>query len=154
MARSLFPRPLQCVSQLLPCTSDSAFLPWRLVGPVTCLPSRTVCSVQFSHSVMSNSLRPHGLQQARLPCPSPAPGAYSSSCPLSQWCHPTISSSVIPFSSHLHSFPASRSFQMSQFFASGGQMIGVGDIVYRTSESLPASILSPGASWSYHVNNC
>ena len=67
----------------------------------------------------------HVLQHARVPCPSPAPGAYSNSCPLSWWCHPTISSSVIPFSSRLQSFPASWSFPMSQFFASGGQSIGV-----------------------------
>ena len=77
---------------------------------------------QFSCSVMSNSLQPHGLQHARLPCP-PTPGAYSNSCPLSRWCHPTISSSVIPFSC-LQSFPVSGSFQMSQFFISGGQSIG------------------------------
>ena len=69
---------------------------------------------QFSHSVVSNSLQPHGLLHARLPCPSPTPGACSNSCPLSRWCHPTISSSVIPFSSCLQSFPASGSFQMSQ----------------------------------------
>jgi len=81
------------------------------------------CSVQFSHSVMSDSLRFHGLQHARHPCPSPTPGVYSNSCPLSWWCHPTISSSVIPFSSHLRSYPASGSFQMSQFFASDGQSI-------------------------------
>ena len=81
--------------------------------------------VQFSHSVMSNSLRPHGLQHARPPCPSPAPRACWNSCPLSQWCHPTISSSVVPFSSCLQSFPASGSFQMSKFFTSGGQSIGV-----------------------------
>ena len=74
---------------------------------------------------MSNSLRPHVLQDARLPCPSLTPGAYWNSCPSSWWCHPTISSSVISFSSHLQSFPASRSFQMSQFFISGGQCIGV-----------------------------
>ena len=74
-------------------------------------------SVHFSCSVMSDSLWPHGLQHARLPCPSPAPKAYSNSCPLSWWNHPTISSSVIPFSSCLQSFPASGSFQMSQFFA-------------------------------------
>ena len=83
-------------------------------------------SVQFS-SVQSLScvwLWPHGLQHARPPCPSPTPEAYSNSCPLSQWCHPTISSSVIPFSSCLHSFPASGSFPVSQFFASGGQSIG------------------------------
>ena len=81
--------------------------------------------VQFSCSVMSNSLRPHGLQHARLPCPSPTPGAYSNSCPLSRWCHPTISSSVIPFSSWPQSFPALESFPMNQFFASGEQRIGV-----------------------------
>ena len=74
---------------------------------------------------MSNSLRPHGLQHTRFPCPSPTPRACSDSCPSSRWCHPTISSSVIPFSSCLQSFPASGSFQMSQFFASGGQSIGV-----------------------------
>ena len=83
-----------------------------------------VSSVQFSCSVMSDSLRPHG-QHARLPCPSPPPGAYANSCPLSQWCHPTISSSVVPFSSCLQSFPAWGSFQMSQFFTSGGQSIGL-----------------------------
>ena len=82
-------------------------------------------SVQFSRSVMSNSLQPPGLQNARPPCPSPTPRAYSNSCPLSRWCHPIISSSVVPFSSHLQSFPASGSFQMNQFFASGGQSIGV-----------------------------
>ena len=84
-----------------------------------------LCSVQFSHSVVSNSLWPHGLQHARLPCPSPAPRVCSQSCPLSQWCHPTISSSVIPFFSCLQSFPASGSFQMSQLFASGGQSFGI-----------------------------
>ena len=82
-------------------------------------------SVQFSHSVMSDSLRPHGLQHARPPCPSPTPGAYSDSCPLSRWCHPTISSFVIRFSSCVQSFAASGSFPMSQFFTSGGQSIGV-----------------------------
>ena len=82
-------------------------------------------AVQFSCSVMSDSLRPHGLQYARLPRPSPIPEAYSNSCPLSWWCHPTISSSVGPFSSCLQSFPASGSFPRSQFFTSGGQSIGV-----------------------------
>ena len=81
-------------------------------------------SVQFSHSVMSDSLRPHGLQHARPPCPLPTPRACSNSCPSSLWCHPTTSSSVIPFSSCLQSFPASGSLPMSQFFASGGQSIG------------------------------
>ena len=83
-----------------------------------------VSSVQSGHSIMFDSLRPHGLQYTRPPCPSPTPGIYSNSCPSSQWCQPTISSSVIPFSSHLQSFPASGSFPMSQFFASGGQSIG------------------------------
>ena len=82
-------------------------------------------TIQFSHSVVSDPLRPHGLQHARLPSPSLTPGACSNSCPLSWWCHPTISSSVFPFSSLLQSFPASGSFQMSQFFPSGGQSIGV-----------------------------
>ena len=82
-------------------------------------------SVQFSHSVVSDCLWPHGLQHTRPPCPSPTPGVYATLCPLSQWCHPTISSSVIPFSSCNQSFPASGSFQMSQLFASGGQNIGV-----------------------------
>ena len=82
-------------------------------------------SVQFSHSVVPDSLQPHDSQHARLPCPSLTPGAYANLCPLSQWCHPIISSSVVPFSSCLLSFPASDSFQMSQFFASDGQNIGV-----------------------------
>ena len=78
---------------------------------------------QFSHSVMSNSLWPHELQHARPPCPSPTPGVHPNPCPLSQWCHPTISSSVIPFSSCPQSFPVSGSFQMSQLFTSGSQSI-------------------------------
>ena len=82
-------------------------------------------SVQSSHSVVSDSLRPHGLQQTRLPCLSPTPRLYSNSCPLSWWCHSTISSSVVPFSSRPQSFPASGSFQMSQLFTSRGQSIGV-----------------------------
>ena len=80
---------------------------------------------QFSHSVVADSLQPHGLQHTRLPCPSPTPRTCSNSCPLSLWCHPTISSSVIPFSSPLQPFPASGSLPMSQFFTSGGQSIGV-----------------------------
>jgi len=82
-------------------------------------------SIQFSCSVLSNSLLPHGLQHARLSCPSPTPGACSNSRPLSCWCHPTISSSTIPFSSCLQSVTSSGSFQMSQLFTSGGQSIGV-----------------------------
>ena len=82
-------------------------------------------SVQFSVSVVSDSLWPHGLWHARPPCLSPTPGVYSNSCPSSWWCHPTISSSVIPFPSCLQAFPASGSFQMSQFFTSCGQSFGV-----------------------------
>ena len=89
------------------------------------MPSVQFSSVQFSHSVMSSSLWPHRLQHARPPCPSPTPRVYPNSCPLSRWCHPTISSSVIPFSSCPQSSPASGSFQMGQLFASGGQSIGV-----------------------------
>ena len=82
-------------------------------------------SVQFSRSVVSDSLRPHESQHARLSCPSPTPRVYPNSCPLSPWCHPAISSSVIPFSSCPKSLPASESFPMSQLFAWGGQSIGV-----------------------------
>ena len=89
-------------------------------------------SVQFIHSVVCDSLRPHGLQHARLPCPSPTPRACSNLCPLSRWCHPTISSSVVPFSCCPQSFPASGSFPMSQLFASGGP---------RTGASASASVL-------------
>ena len=82
-------------------------------------------SVQFSHSVVSDSLRPHESQHARPPCPSPTPRVHSNSRPSSQWCHPAISSSVVPFSSCPQSFPASESFAMSQLFAWGGQSTGV-----------------------------
>ena len=85
----------------------------------------SISSVQLSCSVVYDFLQPHGLQHARTPCPSPAPRVYPNSCPLSLWCHPTISSSVVPFSSCLQSCPASVSFQMSWPFASGGQNIGV-----------------------------
>ena len=95
-------------------SQETIVQPW---GRVLVLP-------QFS-SVVSNSLQPHGLMHARLPDPSPTPRAYSDSCPSSGWCHPTTSSSVVPFSSCLQSFPASGSFPMSQFFASGGQSIGI-----------------------------
>ena len=87
-------------------------------------PLNSFSSVQFSRSVVSNSLGPHESQHATPPCPSPTPGVHPNPRPLSQWCHPAISSSVIPFSCP-QSFPASRSFQMSQLFASGGQNIGV-----------------------------
>ena len=97
---------------------------------------RTISSVQFSHSVMSDSLRPHGMQHARLPCPSPTPRACSNSCPLSRWCHPTISSSVVPFSSCLQYFPASGALPLSQLFTSGGQSIGAS----ASASVLPMSI--------------
>ena len=84
-----------------------------------------IISVQFSRSVMSDSLRPHEPQHARPPCPSSTPKVHPNPCPLSWWCHPTISSSVIPFSSFPQSFPASGSFQISQLFTSDGQSIGV-----------------------------
>ena len=87
--------------------------------------SSNINSVHFSRSVVSDSLQPHRLQHNRPLCPSPTPRVYSNSCPLNWWCHPTISSSVIPFSSHLQSFPESGSFTMSQFFTSGGHNIGV-----------------------------
>ena len=88
---------------------------------------KIVPEIKFSsvQSLSCVSLRPHGLQHSRPPCPSSTPGVYPDSCPLSWWCHPTISSSVIPFFSHLQSFPASGSFQMSQYSTSGGQSIGV-----------------------------
>ena len=98
---------------------------FRIISPVKSLLPCQFSSVQFSHSVVSNSLWPHELQHARPPCPSPTPTVYSNSCPLCRWCHLTISSSVIPFSSCLQSFPASGSFQMSQVFTSGGQSTGV-----------------------------
>ena len=93
-------------------------------------------TVQFSHSVKSDSLRPHGLQHVRPPCPSQTTGVYPNSCPLSRWCHPTISSSVIPFSYQLQSFPEAGSFQMNQFFEWGGQSIGVS----ASTSALPINI--------------
>ena len=87
--------------------------------------SKLQCSVQFSHSVLSNSLGPHEAQHTRPPCPSPTPGVYPNSCPLSQWCHAAISSSVVPFSSCHQSLPASGSFPMSQLFAWDSQSIVV-----------------------------
>ena len=100
-----------------------------------------ISSVQFSHSVVSDSLRPHELQHSKLPCPS-TPRACSSSCPSSQWCHPTISSSAVPLSSCLQSFPASGSFPMSQFFASGDKSIGV---------SASASVLPMNIQYWFHL---
>ena len=104
---------------LLPLPADSAvWQSWLPKNGKSCTVS------QFSPSVMSNSLRPHGLEHARLPCPSPTPRACSNSGPSGQWCHPTISSSVVPFSSYLQPFPASWSFPISQFFTSDGKSIG------------------------------
>ena len=93
---------------------------WVWVG----LSDSLLSSVQFSHSVVSDSLPPHESQHTRLPCPSPTPGVYSNSCPLSRWCHPAISSSVVPSSSCPHSLQASGSFSMSQLFTWGGQSTG------------------------------
>ena len=113
------------------------FWMWFNWSTATCIPFHIIngwglitaaelsSSVQFSCSVMSDSLWPHGLQNTRLLCPLSTPGVYSNSYPLSQWGHPTISSSIIPFCSRLQSFPASGSFQMSQLFTSGVQSIGV-----------------------------
>ena len=103
---------------------------WREINPAGLLildfqPPELFSSVQFSHSVVSDSLRPHGMRYTRPPCLLPTFRVYSNLCPLSQWCHLTISSSVIPFSSCLQSFPTSGFFQRSQLFASGGQNIGV-----------------------------
>ena len=106
--------PLCCVNSHVHWQTGD-YLPWK---------SR-VYSVQFSRSVMSDSLRPHESQHARPPCPLPTPRVHSDSCPWSQWCHPAISSSVVPFFSCPQSLPASGPFQMSQLFTSGGQSIGV-----------------------------
>ena len=103
-------------------------LPYKKTGAIF---SRTqFSSVQFSRSVVSDSLRPHESQHARPPCPSPSPGVHSDARSSSPWCHPTISSSVVPFSSCHQSFPASGSFQMNQLFTSDGQSIGVGFILH------------------------
>ena len=120
------------IRYLWPWQRAKAWKMWEVVQQIRSVEIMAICiyllvfsSVQFSRSVMSDSLWPHGLQHAKFPCPSPTPGVYSNSCPLSRWCHPTISSSVVPFSFCLQSFPASGSFPMSQLFASGGQSIGV-----------------------------
>ena len=116
-----------------PCERAKRMYPVYMDGAVCIYMFSNICSVHFSCSVVSDSLWPHGLQHSRLPCPSPTLRVYPNSCPLGQWCHPTISSSVISFSSCPQSFPASGSFQMSQFFPWGGQSIGV---------SASASVLS------------
>ena len=114
---------------------------------LVCIPNwstGTLLLLLFSNSVVSNSFQPHRLQHASPPSPSPPPGVCSNSCPLSWWCHPTISSSVIPFSSCLQSFPASGSFQMSQFFVSGGQSIGIS--AFSPSNEYSA-LISFGVDW-------
>ena len=105
-------------------------------------------SVQFSCSVVSNCLWPHRLQHSRLPCPSPTPRVYSNSCPLSWWYHPTISSSLVPFSSCLQSFSASGYFPMSQFFASSGQSIGVSASTSALPMNIQDCFLQDGLVWS------
>ena len=115
---------MECPPLVCPLSHHSA-LSWTLCVSVVSLAIVSPEAVQFSRSVVSSSLWPHGMQHTRPPCSSPTPGVYSNSCPSSRWCHPVISSSVVPFSSHLQSFPASGSFQMSQFFTSGSQSIGV-----------------------------
>ena len=116
------------IAQMLPLYSSESNLAFLFVACKIRTSSKInhqFSSVQFSHSVVFDSLWPHELQHARPPCPSPTPGIYSNSCPSSQWCHPAISSSVVPFSSCPQSLPASGSFPMSQLFASGGQSIGI-----------------------------
>ena len=107
------------------CSQDSFRLPFSFFLSLSLHSFRSSVRTQSSHWDVSESLRPQDPQQARPPCLSPAPRVHPNPCPLSQWCHPTISSSVIPFSSCPQSFPASGSFQMSQLFISGGQSIGV-----------------------------
>ena len=118
---------LECYIAMQRPSQDVMFQSQIILWPLT---------VQFSRSVVSDSLWPHGLQHTRPPCPSPTPRVYSNSCPLSLWYHPAISSSVVPFSSRLQSFPASGSFPMSQFFTSGGRSIGVS----ASTSVLPMSI--------------
>ena len=146
MSNSLWPHGLQHTRPFCPspspgvCPSSCSLHQWccpadsssDVLFPFSIFPSirdfsnnKIFRSIQFSCSVLSNCLWPHELQHARPPCPSPTPGVYSNSCPSCRWCHPTISSSVIPFSSRLQSFPASGSFPVSWFFSSGGQSIGV-----------------------------
>ena len=133
-AKTSFLVILPCISQdIISIIFNSSSDLNTIIFVVTITNTETMCSVQFSRSVVSNSLRPHESQHARPPCPSPTPGVYSNSCPSSQWCHPAISSSVAPFSSCPQSLPASGSFPMSQFFTWGSQNTGV---------SASASVLS------------
>ena len=115
----------------------------------SCACLTSLYSVQFSHSVMSDSLRPHEPQYVRPPCPSPTPRVHPNPCPLCRWCHPTISSSVVPFSSCPQSFPASGPFQMSQLSASGGQSFGVS-----ASTSVPPMNTQDWSVYSLQWNIC
>ena len=128
----------------LPCSRD--FL-WLLPCTASISPTSELLQfswVQFSHSVMSDSLRPHESQHARLPCPSPTPGVHSDSCPSSQWCNPAISSSVVPFSSCPQSLPASESFPKSQLFAWGGQSTGVSALEHSFQRNPRTDLLQNG----------
>ena len=117
------------------------------------LKTRSICrllnfnSVQFSCSVVSHSLRPHRLQHTRLPCPSPTPWACLNWCPLSQWCHPTISSSIVPFSSWPQSCPALGSFPMNWLFASGGQSIGASALALALPSNEYSGLISFRTDW-------
>ena len=121
---SLYVTEKYILAQRIPVTFPNS-LSWLIVKTKVLTPESTYSSVQFSCSVMSDSLRPHEPQHARPPCLSPTPGVHPDSSPLSRWCHPTISPSVVPFSSFPQSFPTSGSFQMSQLFTWGGQGTGV-----------------------------
>ena len=133
LIKFLIPHP-QCLNTLVHFWEESRHFSWvrfhlAFMDPLSNFPSMDPhpapgLSVQFSRSVVSDSLRPHELQHTRPPCPSPTPGVHPNPNPSSQWCHPTISSSVIPFSSYPQSFPTSGFFPMSWLFASGGQSIG------------------------------
>ena len=130
------------------------YLAWNIfLGGIMLLIFSVTKSVQFSHSVMSDSLRPHGLQHARLPCLSLTPAAYSNSCPLSQWCHPTISSSVVHFSSCPQSLPASESFPMRQLIAWDGQSIGVSALASFLSKNTQDWSPSEWTGWIFLQSN-
>ena len=109
-----------------------------------------MCSVQFSHSVVSDSLRPHESQHAKPPCPSPSPGVHSDSRPSSQWCHPAISSSVVTFSSCPQSLPTSESFPVSQLFTWGGQSTGVSQLKHHSFQRNPR-LISFRMDWLDHL---
>ena len=118
-----------------------------LCNPMDCTCQTSLSSVQFSHSVMSDSLQPHESQHTRPPCPSPTPGVHADSCPLSHWCHPAISFSIVPFSSCPQSLPASESFPMSQLFAWGGLNIGVSALASFLPKNIPGWSPSEWTGW-------